>query len=748
METIAGLALTGRKLLGPASDLVEAEDESGLRHTCIVYHEEYRTHSAITDAWGVVRGFLESPLVTGLVELVGHDAELGAFVYPTGAVWSLAEVIRIMADSGKAAGVRAGLELMYTAGQILVEGAEAGASQGVYSHGGLTPRRIVVKEDGQVMLIGYALPQVDILHFHEAGGQLPREDSFRYCPPERMEARAEDLSSDLFGLALVGFEFMTGKPVYDGLVNDIRQQAARGEGSRRLFRFREVLPDAVRELLTQTLKPDPYSRFACGEDFLDAIHGLLSSGKIEGQPLIEIMAEVSMGRRRVGQQMESGQTVMVPNDDLMESLETGQDADAQAAPSEGRTWTPGSRRSVRRDRSGGGLEDLIRASRTADPISEMTRSQSGFEHPEPLEQGAEEMSRSQASKWSKVKRSSHRRTPRRTRTEPPDLTPQQSVTPPVLSRSSQSRARGSVPPPPVVPVMEEMDNEEPMESSQPASDVLRDSDDAARLLARIRGQSMTGDDELDEVPVQKASPVPAPEPVEDSSPPTGGGSEAATVMMTKDQLRDAVSEALDEGTPMTQLGTVSIDEGADAAEPRLTVKSNERVRQRVFRVQVEGVKEPASVKLPGKITVAEAVSWLMGNVVPVPFDATGRLVGWYRLEQDGQPLSADDRMSSVDASVPLSLRFVTNATIGVQIEVVRSGSTVRFSSSLGTAVPVVSLVGYLTSWLNLNEGTWGLFLDGKRMPLHQMLADYSVAAGATLQLQPVDEPGSGGKGDG
>ena len=81
---------TGRKWIGPASDLVEVEDRDGLKHTAIVFHEEWRQHPAITDALGVVLGFLESPMVTGLVELVERDASKGMFVYPTGMVWSVA----------------------------------------------------------------------------------------------------------------------------------------------------------------------------------------------------------------------------------------------------------------------------------------------------------------------------------------------------------------------------------------------------------------------------------------------------------------------------------------------------------------------------------------------------------------------------------------------------------------------------------------------------------------------------------
>ncbi len=310
METIGGLPETGRRLRGPASDLVELDSANGLKHTAVVFHPEYRNHHAINDALSVVRGFLESPWVTGLVELVGDDPEAGAFIYPTGQIWSVAEIIRMLADLGEDGGVRAGLELMFLGGQILFEASQTGEAQGVYSHGGLTPWRLVLRKDGQVEIIGYALPQVEILLFHEDSSQIPREDSFRYCPPERIAGQPEDLSSDLFALALCAFELMTGKPVYDGLVNDIRQQAARGECSRRLFRFRERLPQSVRDLLSQAMRPDRADRFATGEDFLDAVRRVLSSPDAVGMPLSDLMRRISTQQGRTASRPESASTMM------------------------------------------------------------------------------------------------------------------------------------------------------------------------------------------------------------------------------------------------------------------------------------------------------------------------------------------------------------------------------------------------------------------------------------------------------
>ncbi|MEC8425320.1 MAG: hypothetical protein VX000_16160, partial [Myxococcota bacterium] len=282
-----------------------------------------------------------------MVELADVDEAAGAYVYPTGQCWSVAEVIRLLADMGESGGVRAGLELMFACGQILVEAADTGEAEGVYSHGGLTPWRVMLRKDGQVLVVGYALPQVEILEFHGDPEQVPREDSFRYCPPERMEAAAEDISSDLFGLTLIAFELITGKPVYDGLVDDIRQQATRGEGSRRLFRFRDALTPSVRELLGQALKPAFAHRFASGDDFLDAVRAALGAADVTGPSLTDVMARVAGHTQRTGARPESASTMMGTAEDFRKLLddeeEDSDDAGAQRA-----AWAPPPRRPGRR----------------------------------------------------------------------------------------------------------------------------------------------------------------------------------------------------------------------------------------------------------------------------------------------------------------------------------------------------------------------------------------------------------------
>ncbi|TNE90632.1 MAG: hypothetical protein EP330_07720, partial [Deltaproteobacteria bacterium] len=320
MDSIAGMTPTGRRISGPASDLIELNAESGLKHTAIQFNEAFWDHAGITSSLTVVLGFLESPMVTGLVELVERDRDSGTFVYPTGSVWSVAEVIRTMANAGRIPGIRAGLELCYVAGQVLMEAGESGPAQGIYSHGGLTPWRLMLKADGQVQLIGYGLPQVEVLQYLDDPSVMPREDSFRYCPPERLEGQGEDVTSDLFALALIGLEMMTGKPVYDGLVDDILQKATRAEGAYTLYKWRDRLPDSVREVLGKAIKYDPDTRYQDPNDFVHDVHDILSSVDADGPSLMEVMETVRRAPKR-GRALMGGQTAAISKEQLKRMAE-------------------------------------------------------------------------------------------------------------------------------------------------------------------------------------------------------------------------------------------------------------------------------------------------------------------------------------------------------------------------------------------------------------------------------------------
>lgn len=329
MDAIAGLRTTGRRVVGPTADLVEVRLEDGSKQTALVFHPEYRD----TARWGEVEGyrpFLAAPGVDGLCPLLRHDPDEGLFLYRTGPCWSMAEVVRVFSDLGAAAGIRAGLELCYLVGQVLVDAAEAGERWRLTAHGALDPRRVVFGPQGTPGVIGYGLPAFDFVD--QLDGRRPRdEDTVRYAAPELFERVPPDLTSDLFTLALLGVELSLGRPLYDGLAEDIRRQASRGEAIRRLYRWREVLPDAVLEAYAQALKPDHDARYRSGMDFVYAFHDLLGSLDADGPSLAETMARFRSQIQR-GREFRGGTTGALTRAELLELAADLEADEAQPLP--------------------------------------------------------------------------------------------------------------------------------------------------------------------------------------------------------------------------------------------------------------------------------------------------------------------------------------------------------------------------------------------------------------------------------
>jgi hypothetical protein len=893
MESVAGFATTGRRLVGPGADLIELTSDNGLRHTAVVFHPEVRDHDSLNSALDVVRSYLESPMVTGMVELVEHDRDEGAFVYPTGQVWSVAEVIRNLADAGETAGIRAGLELLYAAGQILVEAADVGAGAGVYSHGGLTPWRVMLKKDGQVLIIGYGLPQAEILQFSEDPNRVPREDSFRYCPPERTAAAAEDLSSDLFSLALVAFELMTGKPVYDGLVNDIRQQAGRGEGSRRLFRFKDLLPPSVRDLLGRAMKPSPQDRFESGDHFMEDVRAVLSGPDSVGLSLMDLMARVAQQGPRSGKALQGGKTQMLSKDDIARML----DGDAPAASSDGaagrsagRAWSPPPDRGAPPPSSPSAASPApTRAPPSLGPSA--TSPAPSRAAPAPAAEEAPADDDNPLQRWSKSARRPRRAgEPEEAAAPAPAAAPPAPAAAPGPTRASFTPGRSSRNAPGAVPDPgPTLAPDVSTASAPPARSALLETsgNKAADLLARIRasaedlsasgsrardegrrdaanrvqeilaassnrrggvaeqvreererierdaapsaaatqdagadaprfapGRARTppgrrSPDEADadvgpvppaapavappapaqpqaeaaaappaanttqppvapaprvvDAPVAAAPASPAAAPQSDapgaheasvapqqappaaSAPPAAPTSRApaspgpasprpavlapavaphpahsgpAVLAAVPAVLAAAVPAAAEQVVGGAGFAGATLDRAPDSI-----ASGAGKAGSASFTLQRGASGRSLRMRLPLGANAAEAVSWLIGNVLPVRTDLQGRVSGWYRLEVDGNRLAPGTLLSDLDPERPLVLVTVPNLVVMADVEVVGGTAPVRLVTPVGTAVPVASLVDHLTAWLALPAASWRLSLDGVALDAHGILAD-------------------------
>jgi len=282
LEKICGMRVKNT-YKGPAALLAEVEDEQGNQNIALVFQEEYHEHPLLNDSLSGIMSFLNNPVIPGIADLIQHDKGKGSFVFNTGPCISIAQIIRRMGDAGITPGPRAGLEFMERAGRILTDTSEYTINTfAVGSHGSLNPWRILSRRNGAIQIIGYAIPQVEMKDFHRDPNNIPREDSFRYCPPERVSNHPEDLSSDIFVLALIAFEIMVTRPVYDGTVDDIRQKAVRGEASRQLMNYQSVLPKYVRNFLAKALKGDRRHRFTSSQAFFSELESILRRPDLPG----------------------------------------------------------------------------------------------------------------------------------------------------------------------------------------------------------------------------------------------------------------------------------------------------------------------------------------------------------------------------------------------------------------------------------------------------------------------------------
>ncbi len=727
MSTLAGYTRTGRIQLGPGSDLVELQGPGGARYTAIVFHPEYRSHNAINAALGVVLSFLESPMVSGLTDLGAYALTESTFAYPTGQAWSVAEVVRTLSDLGEVGGVRAGVELMAQVGMVLIEAAETGEGAGVYSHGGLTPWRVMLSVEGQAQVIGHALPQVEILTFHEQPDRVPREDAFRYCPPERMESKRENFSSDLFGLALMAFEVMCGKPVYDGLVNDIRAKASRGETSRRIHQFREFLPDSVRVLLTTVLRPDFRDRFGSGNDYFQAVNTALEDPAVQGVGLRDMMLRVSRQQPRARQELDPGKTSMLSKEALQRMMEEEEGpgpgrlsrvAASQPArplpqpPPRGASAPPPSPPATSFPVSGGPLAALDESALTASP------SRVGLppaRRPPPRAPVVEDLPAAALGAGA----GSGPALPADLRVSGVGELPRPAIGVARLPPGRRVPGSSDASPlaaPVVAPVVA------PIEGVRvvPAPPAFTSGDRARELLAAV---GISGD----------SGPAPRPTPSAAEVIERIMGSSGSTSNSLQERVARAVNESAPPLAPAPVAGpaVAAVISRSRFRTPDV-LKSGLKGDSVAYKLARGPHVTPQRRRLPAGSTLADIVGLLVGQVVPMRVGLDGRAAGWYRLGPASGPLPPTTRLEQLDPEQLLLFHVIEGRILTLDIEVHTEPSVVRLRAPVGTAIPAASLMDSLAALLDLPPADWQLVLDGVPLEPFDLLDDRPLQSDSRL----------------
>ncbi len=133
-------------------------------------------------------------------------------------------------------------------------------------HGDIKPRNIRITSSGQVKVLDFgiakAVSMTRSITFNQFG-------SIPYSSPERLQTGDMDARSDVWSVAVVLFEMLTGKPYFEA-------EGSKLEWTIRNYRALQPsiagLPPGLREILSRALDPDVNRRFASAAAFQAALY--------------------------------------------------------------------------------------------------------------------------------------------------------------------------------------------------------------------------------------------------------------------------------------------------------------------------------------------------------------------------------------------------------------------------------------------------------------------------------------------
>lgn len=709
VKTIAGMDIV-RVSKGPASWLAEVVNDKGSHHMAIVFEDQFKNHRALTESFDAVSDFLRTALVYGVSRLAFHEPENGIFGFNTGKCWSLAESTRALADMRIQPGPRAGLELMKKAGKALIDASEVASRYAIASHGGLTPWRILLRQDANVQIIGYAIPQVEIINYEQTGHGIPSEDSFRYCPPERIrgDTHSENITSDLFALGLIGFELMTTQPMYNGLLDVIRQKAAQADVAAQLYAHQRLIPPSVRDFLIRVLQPNHNHRYPSGQMFLDEIDRLLMRSDIKGMSLYDVVNKVSSSPASVaGKKIESvNSATMIFNRE--DALKNAGVQPQEEEPIRQQVEIPSRKQDISMGNEDVGAVETPQESQKEEVSN---RSKLFTSSKKPL--------------WSKINRARSVATEE----EKPQVSKNQTKTAAEnlvdLFRSHKSFAKKEEAPPLQSKPIE-------VDKAREVMNAIKHSqiEPIKQQPEKVVKQQKATEEEKEQQP--KISPpvigpeVVAPQQIKKemvplNKPVLDKEADVATTPFTKAPAVSKVSPPQNKvKSDISFVGMTDFDAPILSFPPLQT-----KGKIATFSFSRGDGSSPVRFKSTKTAKSGDVIGGLLnGRLLPIRTDLTGQICGWYRFgTDDGGWATGGTLMQDLLTEAPLEIRTVPNNIIWADVSV-HSDKPYRMMTQVGTSVPVLSLIDHLVLWLQLPRKHWVLYFGTKKMGYYDILADY------------------------
>lgn len=139
------------------------------------------------------------------------------------------------------------------------------AAQPAMAHCGVLPQAVRLSVDGAVKLtrVGVAAGLAAIGQGRAEG----EEAGLRHAAPELRDGQSASPASDQFGVGVLFFEALAGRPPFDG--GDLRGEPAD------LTQLRDDVPPLLVALIERAIRSDPYDRFASSDELARALERVL-----------------------------------------------------------------------------------------------------------------------------------------------------------------------------------------------------------------------------------------------------------------------------------------------------------------------------------------------------------------------------------------------------------------------------------------------------------------------------------------
>ncbi|MFA5623629.1 MAG: serine/threonine-protein kinase [Bradymonadales bacterium] len=137
-------------------------------------------------------------------------------------------------------------------------------------HRDINPQNILLSREGEVKLIDFGIAKATVQSTKTQAGTI--KGKINYMSPEQARGDKIEQSSDVFAMAAVLYEMLTGEMLYPLSLDDMRlMQAVKMAQFKPLSELRLQIPLGLRQILNKALRRDTNQRYASSREFLLAL---------------------------------------------------------------------------------------------------------------------------------------------------------------------------------------------------------------------------------------------------------------------------------------------------------------------------------------------------------------------------------------------------------------------------------------------------------------------------------------------